>query len=86
MIKHSTLASTKFGQSRVLKQKIDSEAITLAGNLKLRIYGTLTCASGKRMKTENRVFFQDENEAIESGFRPCGHCMREKYLVWKGRN
>jgi hypothetical protein len=86
MIRHSALAKTKFGRSRILKQKINSREITLGGNLKLKIYGTLNCASGKRMKTENRVFFQDENEAITNGFRPCGHCMREEYLKWKINN
>ncbi|HEY1202931.1 MAG TPA: Ada metal-binding domain-containing protein [Niastella sp.] len=48
-----------------------------------KIYGTLSCASGKRMKAENRVFFQNEAEAIAAGYRPCGHCMRKKYLEWK---
>jgi hypothetical protein len=85
MIKHSTLAYTKFTRSRILKQKIDSGEIRLGGNLKLKIYGTINCASGKRMKTENRVFFQDETEAITNGFRPCGHCMREKYLTWRNK-
>lgn len=53
--------------------------IMLAGNLKLKIYGLLSCASGKRMKKENRVFFKNETEAIKLGFRPCGHCLREQY-------
>jgi methylphosphotriester-DNA--protein-cysteine methyltransferase len=86
MTKHISLANTKFARSRILKQKINSGEITLGGNLKLKIYGTLTCASGKRMKTKNRVFFRGENEAVASGFRPCGHCMREKYLAWKINN
>jgi methylphosphotriester-DNA--protein-cysteine methyltransferase len=83
MMKHISLSNTKFGRSRILKKKINSGEITLGGNLKLKIYGTLNCTSGKRMKVENRVFFQDENEAIANGFRPCGHCMRKKYLEWK---
>jgi len=53
--------------------------INFAGNLKLKIYGTLNCASGKRMKPENRVFFASDSEAAGAGFRPCGHCMREAY-------
>jgi methylphosphotriester-DNA--protein-cysteine methyltransferase len=85
MTKHLTLANTQFSRSRILKQKIYSGEITLGGNLNLKIYGTINCASGKRMKTENRIFFQDENEAIASGFRPCGHCMREKYVEWKNQ-
>jgi methylphosphotriester-DNA--protein-cysteine methyltransferase len=86
MVQHLTLANTKFARSRILKQKINSGEIRLGGNLKLKIYGTLNCSSGKRMKTENRVFFQNEIEAIANGFRPCGHCMRKKYIEWKINN
>lgn len=57
--------------------------IACGGNRQLKIYGTLTCGAGKRMKRSNRVFFQDESEALALGYRPCGHCMREKYRVWK---
>ena len=83
MIKHIFLSSTKFGRSRILKKMIDTDEISLGGNLKLKIYGTLNCTSGKRMKIENRVFFKNEKQAMAEGFRPCGHCMREKYLIWK---
>ncbi|MBP4136480.1 Ada metal-binding domain-containing protein [Flavobacterium geliluteum] len=63
--------------------KIKNHEICFGGNRKLRIYGTLKCASGKRMKRENRVFFLSENEARQNGFRPCGHCMKTEYLNWK---
>ncbi len=66
-----------------LRNKIRQNKICFGGNQKLKIYGTLQCKSGKRMKKENRVFFISENEAIESGFRPCGHCMKENYQKWK---
>jgi len=55
---------------------IRESKIRFAGNVKLKIYGRLNCWSGKRMKKENRVFFENETEAIQSGFRPCGHCMK----------
>jgi methylphosphotriester-DNA--protein-cysteine methyltransferase len=58
-------------------------SIQMAGNARLKIYGLLKCASGKRMKLENRVFFETETEALQSGFRPCGHCMRDQFLEWK---
>lgn len=80
MIKHLSIKSPQ------LKKLIRSAAITLAGNLRLKIYGTLKCASGKRMKKQNRVFFKNEAEAMESGFRPCGHCLHSKYIEWKNRN
>ncbi|HEX2845192.1 MAG TPA: Ada metal-binding domain-containing protein [Chitinophagaceae bacterium] len=73
MIPHTTLGNG-FAASRQLKQLIDQRIIQLAGNKKLRIYGTLDCFSGKRMRKENRVFFGSEKEAIESGYRCCKHC------------
>jgi methylphosphotriester-DNA--protein-cysteine methyltransferase len=69
-----------------LKKLLDSGAIKLAGNRKLKIYGTLNCSSGKRIKTENRLFFESETEAINAGYRPCGHCMKEAYQKWKALN
>jgi methylphosphotriester-DNA--protein-cysteine methyltransferase len=64
--------------------RIRSGEIRLAGNRRLRIYGRLECASGKRMNRANRVFFESEAEAIRLGYRPCGHCMRVEYQRWKG--
>lgn len=66
-----------------LREQIRDNRICFAGNSKLKIYGTLSCASGRRMKRENRVFFSTESEAISAGFRPCGNCLRGKYLEWK---
>ncbi len=83
MIRHTELGDTAFKRSKQLKNLIDEGRIQFASNRKLRIYGTLSCSSGKRMKTENRVFFRSEEEAINEGYRPCGHCMRQEYLHWK---
>lgn len=57
---------------------IRRKEIFFGGNRKLKIYGKLGCGSGKRMKRENRVFFNDEEEALEAGYRPCGNCMRQR--------
>jgi len=57
--------------------------ISLGGNESLKIYGSLSCRSGKRMKKERRVFFESEEEAILLDYRPCAHCMRKSYLAWK---
>ena len=35
------------------------------------------------MKKENRVFFESEAEAITSGYRPCGHCLKVQFQKWK---
>jgi methylphosphotriester-DNA--protein-cysteine methyltransferase len=66
-----------------LRSQIKNKEITFGGNRNLKIYGKLNCKSGKRMKIQNRVFFKTETDALKFGFRPCGHCMREEYLVWK---
>jgi methylphosphotriester-DNA--protein-cysteine methyltransferase len=77
------MGETAFQRLRRLIRLIDKGEVRLAGNSKLKIYGTLGCSSGKRMKTTNRVFFRSEAEAKSKGYRPCGHCMREAYLAWK---
>ncbi|GFD81191.1 hypothetical protein KUL118_40530 [Tenacibaculum sp. KUL118] len=79
MIKHSDI------NKKELFLKIKNKEITLGGNRRLKIYGTLQCKSGKRMKTQNRVFFKSEKEAIENDYRPCGHCMTDKYKLWKAK-
>ena len=70
MIAHTALSDKK------LTSLIKNRGIILAGNSQLKIFGTLRCSSGKRMKKENRVFFTSEKEAIQNKFRPCGHCMK----------
>jgi methylphosphotriester-DNA--protein-cysteine methyltransferase len=76
MIKHTEISDAD------LRIKIIQNEICLGGNEKLKIYGTLHCKSGKRMKRENRVFFVDEQEAITHGYRPCGHCKKDEYQKW----
>ncbi len=62
---------------------IRSKKIQWAGHKKLKVYGLLSCASGKRMKSMHRVFFETEQQATQLGYRPCGNCLRAKYLAWK---
>ncbi|MBL1409019.1 Ada metal-binding domain-containing protein [Sphingobacterium faecale] len=76
MIRHHEIAD------RELRAKIRKGKVCWAGNNKLKIYGTLSCASGKRMKRKNRVFFASEQEALSANYRPCGHCMNHKYKKW----
>ena len=85
MIAHIELGDMPFTRNRRLKVLIDAGKVKLGGNRKLKIYGTMDCASGKRMKAENRVFFESEIEAMNAGYRPCGHCMRKQYSMWKAR-
>ncbi|WAC14255.1 Ada metal-binding domain-containing protein [Dyadobacter pollutisoli] len=83
MIKHLELGKPSFATSRKLKQLIDNGLIKFGGNKNLKIYGTLACRSGKRMKRENRVFFSSGQEAVANDYRPCGHCMKKEYQDWK---
>ena len=62
----------------------------LGGHRKLKIYGRLDCPSALRyiakgQYVEHRVFFADEETAIEAGYRPCGVCMKEAYKQWKSQ-
>jgi len=77
MIKHTDIDDI------LMHQKIKQKEIVYGGNLKLKIYGTLQCKSGKRMKKKNRVFFKTIAEAKTQGYRPCGHCMNVDYKIWK---
>jgi len=83
MKRHNEIGPESFATSRKLKRMIDDGEIRFGGNLNLKIYGLLSCGSGKRMKRSSRVFFADEHDALTHGYRPCGHCMREAYLKWK---
>jgi hypothetical protein len=80
MIRHADLTGAE------LFSLMRCGAITLGGNGRLRIYGRLDCASGKRLKRQNRVFFSNENEAIRAGYRPCGHCLKQAYRAWHNRS
>jgi len=80
MINHLQLSETQ------LHNLLKRGNIAFAGNRTLKIYGSLTCKSGKRMKKENRVFFTNEEDALANGFRPCGHCLNKKYEVWKKKH
>ena len=86
MILHREIANNDFERRRKLKSFIQSGNIVLGGNRILKIYGTLNCSSGKRMKMRNRIFFCSEEEAIAAGYRPCGHCMKHEYKIWKENN
>lgn len=77
MIQHNEISDTD------LRSKIKKRKICFGENRKLKIYGTLSCTSGKRMKRENRVFFSSEQEAQQNNYRPCGHCMKTEYKKWK---
>ncbi|QNL51041.1 metal-binding protein [Olivibacter sp. SDN3] len=68
---------------RDLRSKIRRQTILMGGNRKLKIYGQLSCSSGKKIKKANRVFFTNEEEALKQDYRPCGHCKRVAYKQWK---
>jgi methylphosphotriester-DNA--protein-cysteine methyltransferase len=85
MIHHADLGSTREERRAAIGPLIRSGEIQFGGGKPAKIYGTLTCSAGKRMKFENRVFFKNETEALKLGYRPCGHCLRDKYKSWKAK-
>ena len=61
---------------------------TIGGNKKLKIYGKLDCYNAlswieKGYYIDNRVFFENEEIAIQLGYRPCAKCMKKEYIKWK---
>lgn len=85
MIRHKDVGNKAFARSKDLLLKIQSGEIAFGGNKNLKIYGRLDCRAGKRMKIGNRIFFENETEAIDSGYRPCAVCMKKEYLHWKSQ-
>lgn len=68
------------------KEYLSETKGTLGDHKKLKIYGRLDCKSAlryiaKRQYVKYRVFFADEETAIQAGYRPCGVCMKEKYKI-----
>ena len=86
MLTHLSLGSGNYRRTKKLHQLILSGKICFGGNSKLKIYGLLNCKNGKRMKLENRIFFSSVNEAEKNGYRPCGHCMKNAYKIWKHKH
>ncbi|ATL46130.1 metal-binding protein [Chitinophaga caeni] len=83
MLLHSELGGTRYERAKCLWKLTVDGKIKYAGNKALKIYGSLQCKSGRRMKMTNRVFFADQEEARNAGYRPCGHCMKKDYQQWK---
>lgn len=59
----------------------------LGGNSKAGTYGQLDCSAANSALSKgyakHRVFFANEQNAIQAGYRPCGRCMRAEYRKWK---
>ena len=85
MIHHIDIGADPVDRKKRIAKLIRQGLIQFAGYCPGKIYGSLTCSSGKRMQIKNRVFFESEQEAVDAGYRPCGHCMRSKYKEWKNR-
>ena len=68
-------------------QYLDSIPGVFGGHKRLKIYGKLDCASALRHIANgnyirHRVFFKDEETAIQAGYRPCARCMPDAYRRW----
>jgi methylphosphotriester-DNA--protein-cysteine methyltransferase len=85
MLNHVDIGSSTGGRPKQTRKLVREGVIKFGGYRPKKIYGLLSCSSGKRMKPENRVFFKNEQEAINAGYRPCSHCLQEKYIEWKSK-
>ena len=73
------------------KPYLSEEKGALGGNRETGVYGRMDCPAALRALSletrehylKNRVFFKDEATALAAGFRPCGRCLREKYIQYK---
>lgn len=70
------------------KEYLSKDKGKLGGNKSLKIYGRLDCPSALKWLAKGyyksvRVFFDSEETAVAAGYRPCGICLRDKYLKWK---
>lgn len=74
---------SRFSYLRMVYRMRKEGTAAYAGNRRQKIYGLLSCSSGKRMNKENRVFFRSKSEAEAAGYRPCGYCLNLAYGVWK---
>ena len=77
MIRHDAI------DDAALHRMIRDGRLTFAGNRRLRIFGRLDCRAGRRLARAHRVFFASRGEAERCGYRPCAHCLRAAYDVWK---
>jgi methylphosphotriester-DNA--protein-cysteine methyltransferase len=73
----------KLSTDEFIRKKIREKTILFAGNKSPKIFGLLSCNSGKKINRTNRVFFKSEKDAWKNGYRPCCHCMRSAYIVWR---
>ncbi|AIY40415.1 putative/unknown protein [Collimonas arenae] len=67
-----------------------TQAGSLGGHRRSRIYGRLDCRSALQAIAKggyvmNRVFFLDRADAEGAGYRPCAVCLPQDYARWKIR-
>ena len=43
-------------------------------NVNTKVFHYPTCSSAEKMKEENKIFFSDRQELIDSGYTPCKRC------------
>lgn len=60
------------------------------GNARTHVYGKATCNATQGhlildQKTQDRVLFNNIEDAEAAGYRPCGKCMHDKYIEWKNK-
>lgn len=82
MIKNIDLGTTALDRIVAVNAKVRAGEINLIGHSRRKTYSLLSCATAQRIKVKYRVYFKNEDEAKKEGYRPCGHCLGDKYRVW----
>jgi hypothetical protein len=71
-----------------VREMLSSVPGALGGHRGNKLYGRLDCPSALQwiaagFYVRERVFFADEQTALQAGYRPYGCCLPDKYRVWK---
>ena len=54
----------------------DESSVTkdFCGNKNSKVFHNSSCGSVSKMKEENKVYFNNRDEFINNGYKPCGSC------------
>ena len=58
---------------------------TFSGNKRTKVFGIASCSAsnGHQILEPDGLIFDNVDEAISLGFRPCARCMPTEYAKWK---
>jgi len=63
-----------FNSSYSQDQTAPANEYKYVGNTKSKKFHQLNCRSVKKLKSKNRKYFKDKEEAVKQGYTPCKLC------------